>query len=554
MSSSVTLIDVLRVCDEIQKYFICEDFLHLERASRDIKLGYPDIELSQEQSLRVISFLERNPSPPTQIIQDRLRRTTASFFTEFAILLAMPLFSMFHLFKEIRFHPTVWNSSSDYVPYLAKARENSANLISMFVSQSVPDGYIDNISIINNVIFDTNFDPSAISCCFSKDNFPKIKKISIQSLTSEIVQLVTSMLQSSPNKSPKPVVELVLHEFTFFQSSKNLSETFKYLILITDSISIEMGFIRDATSECQSILNFLSADPDLDRLFFDKLKSSKFFNASSTLKMYLARFKSSLTEIHFKQVWTEDLRKFPKLTKVAFKNDLSLLRLNSLKILDINLSNKDFDFADISNYRDLEKVCLSNGFVIKSSISMKCYFKKLSFLFMQADLCYDIGILPCSLEYLELDDIPTQISMTIDSPIIHLVSKQYQGIKFTSIVNTIEPEGISYDSFFDSEGPFSFKKLILVHRFSINLISQFTAEKFPLLRNIVIRNCEYTGQTKSILHAISGIFKRLRELESIRVSIKDVGAIYKNLKSERFNGVSISLQKFPDMIEFERSL
>jgi hypothetical protein len=184
------------------------------------------------------------------------------------------------------------------------------------------------------------------------------------------------------------------------------------------------------------------------------------------LEQFIYLFQSTLKEIHFDKVWIEDFTQFPNLQDVVIMshelNKNRMLPNQSLRSLNINLGGKSFDFAQIAECPNLENIVLGYSDVISSSITLTT-FERLEKLFLQVQTACDIGILPCSLVSLTVDCNPASVSITINSNKILLETVSLRKIQFSPNVQFLDLDTSSYDSFFQSEGPFPLTVITFGH-------------------------------------------------------------------------------------------
>jgi hypothetical protein len=497
--TAVTLIDILRIVPEIQKYFTPRESLAVQRMCHGITLDIPTVDLDFYESMRLLNFLKDYPNLEA-IIVDRLRRSCIDVYVddEYCTLLsAVPIKSLSYL-KSIAIlydNEEKEKGSETETVVLDIARQASQNGVSIvWKGLNIPHDMklLDVLTDIKEVYIFREDDPLIKESLFNS-HFHKFRHMQIchDHLDEEDILLIQTKLQVLPKTEPK--IDMLIDVSSFFNvDSTSELKRFQIFLEIATRVSLDFGTDEDI----YRIINYFDLHPEMSRVFWSKVDTlfthQVSTSASKKLQHYIKLARQALKTLYLEGDIFMDFRDFNKLHSVTIRRQPGNLFSENLKSLKI-VEMKDFDFGSITRYRCLEIIQISSEGKVFSSVDMKISFPRLDELNIKADTQIHLGSLPPSVTKLHLkltnQAASLPISVVIDSHRIKLEASDHEGIHFTEnvedlyihVINQSAPEFSAYKTY-----PFKYLKMYDCNQ--VKCLALVNPTAFPNLRRIRLPN------------------------------------------------------------------
>jgi hypothetical protein len=535
----------------VVSFLASADFLAMECICRTIQLPYPNIDLDDFRSLKLLTLLKNTPS---EVTKNRLSRTGIKIlkrkpYYEAISLVSLDILCLFRyistsdFLEEFDINPGLFTKLST-----ARKRGLKVTTPYLFVSYANPvnsflkNRYIDCHSEIKLLNIDKAGHFGTINYCLN-NHFKKIKEIKIESFSSELFTILKNKLESVPSGGYKPHISVEIGD-----SDVGLFGNDGWLYVLTKADSIKLvGYNLEINRRYHA---WLTNHPQM----LSKITKCQLSGLSSDMKPFLDLFKSSLTDLQLETSWL-DLRPFQKLEIVGligfpkpFQRFLMPESLRSLRIL----YSDDFDFACIQDLPQLEFISLADAKSVSSTVDMK-KFRNLEVLSIGSTKKLEIGKLPPTLKEFSFGgdavlDIP--FSVTICSPKIEIRMKEkfFHKISFTEDVkNVVITKQYSLD------GPEVFNFPSISFKFSKDFLwmRNLNSTKFPCLENLRILDRRKFDDQQVQEKLLIDIFKTLPTLQrfTFELGIPSLAGIREKIEAEN---ADVSAVKYDRILEMKR--
>jgi hypothetical protein len=492
LTRSSNVEDILRVCPTIKEFLTQADLYRLERVCRNVQFQYGPVFLSNEQSCRILYLLQKYPQP-AEPLRSRLKKCILGISILSEDVLIVTPFEILSYFDCVCIdRGSVYNSM---IPYINDAKSKGIFFIAEEASDFSLNGLLEIFSRIKLFkIHNTLAKNDSIRIL--ERYFDIIETLSIDHTDfGRIHSELALKLASIPAKSNKPKIEISF--FRFFASDAKLdTEYWKNLIRVSDSIVIH----NMETPDCIDMMEFFNNNPDLKNSFLSKLTRVNCGKISSDLKTWILNFRTSLHSIQISDVW-RDFRMFERLESVYKSAIPNNLLPTTLKDLTLSLSGEKFDFASIAMYKNLESILLVNASEVFATVPMNSFIKLRSFCAFSCLTKINIGILPSSVDYLELrgSGQNSEIGLTVNSHSVTIGSRESEGVIFTENVKNVI---VLLDRSEDLEvkgGPVFFESVTIPEQSVLSLLEFLNEVKFPMLQKLSVSIFNFRLKKKILL-------------------------------------------------------
>jgi hypothetical protein len=534
-----TLLDPVQISSTlIVSYLDNDDVLILESiSSPGSDSEYPDINLNQEQSLRLLFLLK---SPPSRILKKRLLRTgirIACVHSYRDALIRVPadlkasLRSIFVDPKHIE--PDI---IQDMLEILLRAQQSGVCICTEFHKHSelLHSPLMDSVTEFHELTVSQVSDYKGYAVCMDH-HFEKIRSIVFHCLTTEIFEIFKRNLENNCNR---PRIHFFLDATSL--ALQGCPESYKSLVQLADRVSIQA--VGD--SSCQMIQRFLEELPD--KVNITKLS---FYHV-----LHSENVKSLLSAIETKSRYFEGILMDYSFCHMSLDQQLTNTEIvvNPKQLRNLVVSSQaEFDFMSISNCINLESASFFGCKSVTSSGSMKVFrrLERLEFAFT-SDI--QLGQLPMSLSSIGLkrSGKKTMRIGFVDSYKISIDYNNSGTIGFTENVKRVCLKSHLDSSILEDDGPFFFESFSIESLKDLSTLDIFNDQKFPFLKSLKTTFCpEHESKDNSNEYVIS-LLQRMPKLGFLSFHVfygqPDMTARIKDFIPD------IVISRFENLIEIQR--